>query len=122
MLTRAADGNELVVFRDIDAFHTGGHTKDLRFEGQPKVVFQHRVKPGRLFRFAVCVHQCFFEEFIKPRLAQVKFLRQCVLLFSLSAHDVFSLLSLAAQVSMPIRVYGCAAAGGPGAGVSCSIT
>ncbi len=91
-LARPAYCNKLVVFGDIDALHGRRHAKDLRFKRQLKVIFQHCVKPGRLFRFAVCVHQRFFDELIEPGSAEVKPFRFGVLPCSLGHHRVFLLL------------------------------
>jgi hypothetical protein len=82
-----ANGNKLIVLGDINAFHYDRRAENLCFRGQLKVVFQHHVESARLFRFAVCVHQRFFDKLIKARLAQVKSLfRGVVFPFSLCAH------------------------------------
>ena len=93
-----ANGNKLIVFGDINAFHYDRHAENLCFKGQPKVVFQHCVECGRLFRFAVGVHQRFFDKLIKARPAQVKSLFSgFVFPFSLCAHadSLFALHSTA---------------------------
>jgi hypothetical protein len=71
-LARPADCNKLVVFADIDAFHGRRHAKDFRLERQTKVILQHRVEAGHLFRLAICIGQRIVDEMVKPRLAQLK--------------------------------------------------
>jgi hypothetical protein len=62
----------LVVFGDVDALHRNRHAKHLGFKRQAKVVLEHGVESRRLFRFAVRVHERFFDKLIEPRLAQAR--------------------------------------------------
>ena len=60
--------DEAVVFGDIDTLHARGHTKNLGFEWELKVVFQHCVEPGRFFGLAIRIHHRLLNKLFQPRL------------------------------------------------------